>query len=79
MKKCICCGMPLQNPKDYPKNDTSKSYCIHCSREDGSMKSFDEAVKGMSAFLQKTKKMDEKKAEQEAKEYLKKQPAWKNK
>ena len=44
MKKCICCGMPMNKKNDFAMGDESKDYCVYCAKEDGSMKSFDEAV-----------------------------------
>ena len=75
---CIACGMPLRSPEDFWQGDTSKEYCVHCSREDGSMRSYEEAVIGMGHFLQKTQGMAPEQAQQAAVEWLAKMPAWQN-
>jgi len=82
MKKdevCISCGMPLRSKDDYPLGDTSKDYCKYCAREDGSLKSFDEAVVGMAAFLERTQGLKGDAAKKAAFNYLIKMPAWKDK
>ncbi len=73
---CIACGMPLRSPADFWQGDTTKDYCIHCSREDGSMRSYEEAVVGMGFFLQKTQGMALEQAQLAAREYLAKMPAF---
>ncbi len=73
---CISCGMPLRGPDDFWQGDSSKDYCVHCSREDGSMRSYEEAVIGMGSFLQKTQGMAPEQAQLAAKEYLARMPAW---
>lgn len=73
---CISCGMPLRGPEDFWKGDNSKEYCVHCTREDGSMRSYDEALIGMGAFLQKTQGMAPEQAKLAAREHLAKMPAW---
>lgn len=76
MKTCISCGMPLRSAEDHPHGDTTTSYCKHCAREDGSMKSYDEVLVGMSGFLQNTQGMDAEAARGMAREMLAKMPAW---
>ena len=78
-KKCISCGMPLRNKEDYPLDDESKEFCRYCANEDGSMKSFDDAVEGMSAFLQDMQNLSTEDAKDAAINTLKKNPAWKDK
>ena len=36
MKLCISCGMPMEKAEDFPFGDTTKDYCVHCARPDGS-------------------------------------------
>ena len=57
MKKCICCGMPMNKKNDFAMGDESKDYCVYCAKEDGSMKSFDEAVEGISSQCHHVKKI----------------------
>lgn len=76
MNTCISCGMPLRSPEDHAKGDATKRYCKHCAREDGSMKSFDEVLAGMSMFLQTTQGVDADAAKTMARGMLAKMPAW---
>jgi hypothetical protein len=75
-KTCISCGMPLRAQSDYASGDIRKAYCHHCAREDGSMKSYDEVLAGMSAFLVRTQGMDEQVGRKMAATVLAKLPAW---
>lgn len=77
MKVCIACGMPMNEMSDFPGGDTSKDYCIHCARPDGSMQSFEEKKAGMISFIVKTQGFDEKAAAKIAENTMKKLPAWK--
>ena len=76
MKTCISCGMPITKLEDYPLNDETKDYCIHCARPDGSMQSFEEKKESMAAFIMKTQGFDHLVAHNAAKELMRKQPAW---
>ena len=31
MKKCICCGMPMNKKNDFAMGDESKDYCVYCA------------------------------------------------
>ena len=77
MKKCICCGMPMNKKNDFAMGDESKDYCVYCAKEDGSMKSFDEAVEGMAEYMSKSEKIDKNFARKKVLEYMKSMPAWK--
>jgi len=77
-KKCISCGMPLRKAEDYPLGDRSKDYCVHCARPDGSLKSYHEALAGMSAFLVKTQGLAEEAARRAARGLMAKMPAWRD-
>ena len=76
MKVCISCGMPMQELSDYPNNDTSKNYCIHCARPDGTMMSLDEKREAMTSFIVRTQGFDEKAARGVAESNMRKFPAW---
>ncbi len=75
-KTCISCGMPMRGKEDYPKGDTTKNYCTYCARPDGSLKSYDEALDGMAAFLVRTQGLDAAVARTTAKSMMAKLPAW---
>ena len=78
IKTCISCGMPMKSPSEFAMGDTSKDYCTHCARPDGSMKSFEEMKAAMTAFITKTQGLDETVANNAAVEMMKKLPAWKD-
>lgn len=75
-KMCIACGMPMSKPEDFASGDQSKDYCLHCARPDGSMRSYDEAVVGMSGFIVKTQGLAPAAAQAAAKAMMAKLPAW---
>ena len=77
MKKCICCGMPMNKKNDFAMGDESKDYCVYCAKEDGSMKSFDEAVEGMAEYMSESEKIDKNFARKKVLECMKSMPAWK--
>jgi hypothetical protein len=77
-KTCIACGMPMRSPSEFAMGDTSKNYCIHCARPDGSMQSFEEKKISMTAFIMRTQGLDETVAENIAVGMMKKLPAWRD-
>lgn len=77
MKTCIACGMPMKEPAEFAMNDTSKDYCVHCAREDGTMQSFAEKLAGMTDFIVKTQGLDLAAAKEAAESMMKQLPAWK--
>ena len=77
MKKCIACGMPMQNPEDFAMGDSEKDYCKYCARPDGTMQSYEEKLNSLSSFIVKTQGIDEKAANSAAKSMMAKLPAWK--
>jgi Putative zinc ribbon domain len=76
IKTCVSCGMPMRSLDDHAMKDASKSHCVHCARPDGSLKSYEEALAGMSGFLRHTQGMDEAVARKMAAEMMAKLPAW---
>ena len=68
-------GLGLK-PEDFGGQNPDNLYCVHCSNPDGSLKSYDEVLKGMVVFMVNTQHMDEKSAGVAAREYLAKMPAW---
>jgi hypothetical protein len=77
VKLCVACGMPMSKPEDYPLRDTTKEYCVHCARADGSMQSYEERAAGMAAFIVKTQGLDEGAALAAAESAMANLPAWK--
>ena len=74
--KCIACGMPMLNPSDFANEDSSLDYCKHCARPDGSMKSQEEVLDGMTGFLVQTQGIDQQVAREMASQAMRKLPAW---
>lgn len=77
-KTCIACGMPMERAEDFALGDTSKDYCRHCARPDGSMQSYDEKLKGLSGFIVRTQGLDRGAARRSAAAMMAKLPAWKD-
>ncbi|MEN8235452.1 MAG: zinc ribbon domain-containing protein [Actinomycetota bacterium] len=73
---CVACGMPMSAPEDHAMSDSTKDYCHHCARPDGSMVSRDEAREGLTAFMVKTQGIDESAARSAVDEMMAKLPAW---
>lgn len=78
MKKCIACGMPMENPEDYAVGDPQKEYCRYCCHPDGTMQSYDEKLVSLTDFIVKTQGLDDKAANSAAKSMMAELPAWKN-
>jgi hypothetical protein len=76
--KCISCGMPMTKPEQFAAGDTTKDYCVYCARPDGSLKSYDEALVGMTGFIVSTQGLDETAARSTAKAMMARMPAWKD-
>lgn len=75
-KVCISCGMPMEQKKDFAMADETKDYCVHCARPDGSMRNYEEAVAGMTAFMVQSQGLDESAAKEMVVGLLSKLPAW---
>lgn len=75
-KKCLSCGMPMTKPEDFGGGNPANLYCVHCSNPDGSLKSYDEVFEGMVNLMIKTQSMPRESAEEAAKEYIARMPAW---
>lgn len=77
MKICIACGMPMEKTSDFAANDPNKDYCVHCSRPDGEMHSFEEKKENLTRFIVRTQGFDENAAGNIAESMMRKLPAWK--
>ncbi|MBA7561763.1 hypothetical protein ES708_03405 [subsurface metagenome] len=76
VKNCMSCGMPMTKPEDFGGGNPANLYCVHCSKPDGNLKSYDEVFEGMVNFMMQSQKVDRKTAESAAKEYMSRMPAW---
>lgn len=77
MKKCIACGMPMNQESDFAMGDTSKDYCVYCAKPDGSMQSFEEKKQSLIQFTIKTQGLEKNVAERAAENMMRQLPAWK--
>jgi hypothetical protein len=68
--------MPMEKDEDHALGDPSKEYCLHCARPDGSMRSYEEAVAGMTAFMVKSQGVAEEAAKAAVVEMMARLPAW---
>lgn len=76
MKKCIACGMPMESPRDYPEEDTTKPYCRHCARPDGRMQSYEEKRENLTRFVVNTQGLEQTAARRVAETMMRDLPAW---
>lgn len=76
-KICESCGMPMRSKEDFGGGDENNKYCVHCTYENGELKSFEDAFSGMKNFMMRTMGVSEAEAEKGAKEGMAKMPAWK--
>ena len=75
-RNCMSCGMPMTKSEDFGGGNPANLYCVHCSNPDGSLKSYDEALRGMTEFMMMSQNMEREAAENAAREYLSRMPAW---
>jgi hypothetical protein len=68
----------MKEPKDYPLGDTSKDYCVNCATPDGALKSYEEALDGMTAFMVQTQGLDQAAAREAVRSMLATMPAWRD-
>ena len=76
VKSCMSCGMPMAKPEDFGGGNPENLYCVHCSKPDGSLKSYEEVFEGMVNFMMMSQKLDRKTAESAAKVHMAVMPAW---
>ena len=76
MKRCVACGMPMNEKEDFAMGDVQKNYCVHCAKEDGTMQSYEEKLESMTGFIIKTQGLDPEVATETAKALMKRLPAW---
>lgn len=77
-KTCISCGMPLAAPEDFPNGDTDLDWCRFCAHPDGGLKSYEEALAGLTAFMAQSQGFEDIAAREAARLYLSGMPAWRD-
>ena len=73
---CISCGMPMRTAAEHAAGDTTKDFCHHCSKPDGTLKSYEEVLFGYTMFLKQSQGLDTEVARETAKNLMAKMPAW---
>jgi uncharacterized glyoxalase superfamily protein PhnB len=76
VKGCMSCGMPMTKTEDLGGGNPGNLYCVYCSNQDGSLKSYKEVFEGMVNFMMMSQKMDKETAEDAVKERMSRMPAW---
>ena len=51
MNQCIACSMPLTHPEDCAGGDINAVSCVHCTTEDGDIKTCAEIFEGGVQFF----------------------------
>ncbi len=75
---CIACGMPMEKKEDYAMGDETLDYCLHCANPDGSMRSYEDTLKGFTGFMMKEKGCSEAEAREMVIGLMAELPAWKD-
>ena len=76
--KCISCGMPMLSASDHAMGDENKDYCLYCAQPDGELKTYDEALESISAFVAKTQNISQAEAREVAGAQMAQLPAWRD-
>ena len=74
---CIACGGNRAHPVTHTGMPVSRDYCSHCTRPDGSMCSYEENLKRMSAMLAHQQGISMEVASNIVGEKMLQLPAWK--
>jgi hypothetical protein len=76
MNFCHSCAAPIDLPEF---QGPAENYCIHCTDEQGTLKSHEEIKAGVVEWMKTWQPdLDDAKAQQRAEHYLKAMPAWAN-
>lgn len=73
---CTSCGMPFRERTDYALGDESQPYCKNCTRQDGTLRSYDEVLALTARYFIDSQGVDPQVAERMAKDLLSTLPAW---
>ncbi len=76
-ERCIACGMPMEKAEDHAAGDPSRDYCVHCTRPDGTMQSYEEKLDSMTDFIVRAQGLSRETAKAKASELMADLPAWK--
>ena len=70
---CLSCGAPLNVPD---MKGLAEQYCVHCTDDDGNVKSRDEIKEGIAMWIARWQGVDHETAERRAEHYMQAMPAW---
>lgn len=76
-KHCVSCGMPLEKPEDFAIADISKDHCTYCSNPDGTLKTYEQVLEGLTGLIMSRDGLSETDARSAAKGIMASLPAWK--
>lgn len=76
MKQCIACDMPLMKPSDFAGGDVHSVSCVHCTDENGSLKSCQEIFEGGVHFFTKTIGASKEEAQKLVRKHMKSLNHW---
>ena len=68
--------MPLLKPEDHALGCTDNELCLYCAHPDGTPKTYDEVLTGMSEYFVQSQGIQVKAALDLAKQHLDKLPYW---
>jgi hypothetical protein len=70
--------MPMETEQDFGGGKTGNRYCRYCCSEDGTLKSYEDVLAGMTQFIVRTEGMKEDAARKKAEAHLATMPAWRS-
>jgi len=73
---CSSCGMPFQKAEDHALGREDMPYCAYCTKEDGTLKTYEEVLEGFMEHLIHTQGLNKSAARQMASDTMSKLPAW---
>jgi hypothetical protein len=73
---CASCGMPLLNPEDHAQGCLESKLCLYCAHADGTPKTYDEVLTGMSEYFVHSQNIHPAKAREMAQQTMDKMPYW---
>lgn len=78
-KFCFACGMPLVNKEDFASGDMGSDFCVHCTDQNGKVKSCDEIFQGGVNFFLSRGVSDPGTAERLVRKNMRRLPYWRDK
>jgi len=79
MTYCHACGMPLERAEDRAGGEEHATFCVHCVREDGSVRSCEEIFEGGVQFFLGAIGGERDTAERVTRKNMRMQPYWQGK